>query len=186
MESNTRMPTDKPKTSRKPTPSDRGVNSHYSDIGEVGHIIWDLFSIGNHMHKIRQVWAKRAGVTGPQWLILFATSTLDEGMGVSIGSISRKLHVKSTFVTTQSKILEAEGYLVRKTHPEDKRVVLLSLSKMGKEKSDSFIDARTEVHRIIFGEFSEKEFIQLSKLISRLEQYTEAAPSQIPSKRLLG
>ena len=62
----------------------RDSDQHYSDLGRVGRVIWDILALSNHLHDIRQAWAKHAGVTAPQWMILFALSTLDEGEGVPV------------------------------------------------------------------------------------------------------
>jgi len=67
------------------------------------------------------------GITGPQWNILMAIDHLDEGGGVSMGEIANKLHVNSTFVTAQSKIMEKSGHLRRVTSNSDRRIVLVSL-----------------------------------------------------------
>lgn len=172
------------KRGARPKDSSHEATADFSDLGEVGHFIWDMFSIASHFHSVRQVWAKLAGVTGPQWLILFAISTLDEGEGVSVGRISQKLHVKSTFVTTQSNILEAEGYLTRRTYADDRRVVLLSLSEKAVERIQSFVGRRAELHRMMFGEFDAAEFAQLKHLITRLEESAKESTAALQAQRL--
>jgi len=68
-------------------------------------LLWDFFSITNHLSNIRTIWADMTGITGPQWNIIMALDYLDEGEGVPVGEIANRLHVKSTFVTAQSKLI---------------------------------------------------------------------------------
>ncbi len=72
--------------------------------------------------------AKTLGISGPQWMILMALSDMDKGDGVPVNVVSKKLHVDSSFVTTQSKLLEKKGFLRRKTSTEDARIVQMSLT----------------------------------------------------------
>ena len=47
-----------------------------------------------------------------------ALADLDQADGVPVNVVSKKLHVDSSFVTTQSKLLEKKGFLRRKTFDE--------------------------------------------------------------------
>lgn len=161
----------------------RDSDQHYSDLGRVGQVIWDILALSNHLHDIRQAWAKHAGVTGPQWMILFALSTLDEGQGVPVGRISEQLHVKSTFVTTQSKVLEEEGFLSRTPSEKDRRVVLLKLTEKAVTDLDALHAKRDAVHRDIFGVFSEAEFGMLAEMMSRLERSAGDAAAVMRARR---
>jgi DNA-binding MarR family transcriptional regulator len=146
------------------------TDQHYSDLGRVGQVIWDILALSNHLHDIRQAWAKYGGVSGPQWMILFALSTLDEGKGVPVGRISEQLHVKSTFVTTQSKALEEKGFVSRTPSDQDRRVVLLKLTEKALADLSAIHEKRDVVHRKIFGVFTDAEFRMLAEMVSRLEQ----------------
>src|SRR6201985_446709 len=91
----------------------------------VRRFTWEVASINVHLQEIRYFWAKTLGISGPQWMILMALADLDEKDGVPVNAVSKKLHVDSSFVTTQSKLLEKKGFLRRKTSAEDARIVLM-------------------------------------------------------------
>src|SRR3954466_7303740 len=95
---------------------------------------WDLVAINTHLEDIRRFWAESLGVSGPQWLILMAISELDQGKGVSVGEVSSKLQVNSTFVSAQTKELERSGLLTRTASPSDARIVLMSLTELARRE----------------------------------------------------
>ena len=136
-------------------------------------LIWDFFSIASHLGNIRSIWAGMAGITGPQWNILTATDYLDEGEGVPVGEIANKLHVKSTFVTAQSKLMEKSGHLRRRASQRDKRIVLLSLTPQAIHKVNAFYDIRRRMDQTMFGEFSGQEFQLLVKQVEAIRTRAE-------------
>lgn len=95
---------------------------------------WDIAAINIHLDGIRYFWAKELGISGPQWMILMAIGDLDRGKGVPVKDVSAMLHVDPSFVTTQSKMLEKNGFLRRIPSSEDARVVLMSLVRQGQQE----------------------------------------------------
>jgi len=88
----------------------------------VRRFLWDIAAVNIHLDEIRQFWARILGISGPQWMILMAVSDLDKGDGVPVKDVSAMLHVDSSFVTTQSKILEKNGFVRRVPSRDDARV----------------------------------------------------------------
>ena len=71
----------------------RGARSTGRSQEIIQEFIWDIVSINGHLEEIRYFWARILGISGPQWLILMATSELDRGDGVSVRAVSAKLEV---------------------------------------------------------------------------------------------
>jgi MarR family transcriptional regulator, organic hydroperoxide resistance regulator len=90
---------------------------------------WEIASISMHLEEIRYFWAKTLGISGPQWMILMALADLDKGEGASVKAVAKLLNVDSSFVTTQSKIIEKKGLVRRRTSEDDARVVQMSLTE---------------------------------------------------------
>ncbi len=91
----------------------RQLLSRNKDYPLFRQIIWDIVSINSNLEEMRRHWARKFGVSGPQWMILMAINDLDQGEGVPVGEVSAKIHAVSTFVTTQTKLLEQRGLLSR-------------------------------------------------------------------------
>lgn len=113
-------------------PADRDENGRNQEV--VRQFLWDIASINVHLEEIRHFWAKELGISGPQWMILMAVGDLDSGNGVPVKDVSAMLHVDPSFVTTQSKMLEKNGFMRRVPSRQDARVVLMSLSDKASKK----------------------------------------------------
>jgi MarR family transcriptional regulator, organic hydroperoxide resistance regulator len=138
-------------------------------------VIWDFVSISNHLEDIRRAWAKLFGISGSQWLILMAINDLDCGGGVSVGDVSQKIHAVSTFVTTQTKILERMGLVDRKPSPSDARVVLMSVSASARSKITELAPRWDALHDYIFRDFDAAMLHDVQEKLDMLKRRTKAA-----------
>src|ERR1700754_5134344 len=115
---------------------------------------WEIASISVHLEELRYFWAKALGISGPQWMILMAVAELDQSEGIPVNAVSKMLHVDSSFVTTQSKLLEKKGFMRRKPAPEDARVVKMSLTDKTYKQLANLEAQQDAIHEFIFEEFS--------------------------------
>jgi MarR family transcriptional regulator, organic hydroperoxide resistance regulator len=142
----------------------------------VRQFVWDIASINVHLEEIRQFWAKELGISGPQWMILMAIGDLDRGKGVAVKDVSAMLHVDPSFVTTQSKMLEKNGFMRRIPSSEDARVVLMSLSDKASKKIATLSSRRDVLSKFVFSGFDDRALRditdQLASLKKRLEKAT--------------
>ena len=142
----------------------------------VRRVVWDIAAINVHLDEIRHFWAKELGISGPQWMILMAIGDLDRGKGVAVKDVSAMLHVDPSFVTTQSKMLEKNGFMRRIPSTEDARVVLMSLSDKASKKIALLSSRRDNLSAFVFSGYDDASLKdisdQLSALKSRLEKAT--------------
>lgn len=139
-------------------------------------IIWNIISISVHLEEVARHWGNLLNISGPQWLILMAIDYLDKEAGVSISEVSSKLHVNSTFVTTQTKKLEIDGYVARRSSLLDGRVVLLSLTSKARRSIARLSVRRKEINDLVFSGLGaadlERLADQTSLIRSRLDKAT--------------
>ncbi|RYX93362.1 MAG: MarR family transcriptional regulator [Bradyrhizobiaceae bacterium] len=126
----------------------------------VRQFLWDIAAINIHLDEIRHFWAKELGISGPQWMILMAVSDLDGGNGVPVKDVSAMLHVDPSFVTTQSKMLEKNGFVRRVPSRQDARVVLMSLSDKASKKIAKLGSRRDSLSDFVLSDFDNKALIQ--------------------------
>jgi DNA-binding MarR family transcriptional regulator len=160
------MPKNKRSSRFVPTPGDIvgcGDTSLLSKGGDglLRELIWNILSIGIHLEEVARHWAKCLNISGPQWLILMAIDYLDNGHGVSVRDVSAKIHVNSTFVTTETKRLEKAGYAARRPSSQDGRVVLLSLTDKAKRSIAELSVRRKEINDLVFLRLSTAELARL-------------------------
>jgi DNA-binding MarR family transcriptional regulator len=136
---------------------------------------WTIAAIGVHLEELRYFWAKTLGISGPQWMILMALSDMDKGDGVPVNVVSKKLHVDSSFVTTQSKLLEKKGFLRRKTSTEDARIVQMSLTDKTYKHLTALAAQQESLSEFIFAEFDNGGLEDLTGKLQALQSKLEKA-----------
>jgi DNA-binding MarR family transcriptional regulator len=136
---------------------------------------WEVASINVHLQELRYFWAKAIGISGPQWMILMALADLDKGDGVPVKVVSKMLHVDSSFVTTQSKLLEKKGFMRRKTSENDARVVKMSLTDKSYKHIANLASQQETLNEFIFAEFSDRELTELTGKLASLKNQFEKA-----------
>ncbi|RJF68633.1 MarR family winged helix-turn-helix transcriptional regulator [Rhodopseudomonas palustris] len=163
----------------EPTEIDLGDATARPDHCLSYQVIWDFVSISNNLEDMRRSWAKLFGISGSQWLILMAISDLDKGNGVSVGEVSDKIHAVSTFVTTQTKILERLGLINRVTSPNDARVVLMSLSETAQAKMAELTPRWEALHAYIFSDFDAAALHDVKAKLEMLKRRTKIAMQRV-------
>jgi DNA-binding MarR family transcriptional regulator len=140
----------------------------------VKQLNWEISAINVHLQDIHNCFAKVLGVSNPQWLILIALGDLNLGDGISVKAVAKQLHVDSSFVTTQSKMLEKKGFIRRKTSVNDARVVQMSLTDKTYKHMAKLASQQEELNKFIFMDFTEsalEDFTgQLTALTKRIEK----------------
>src|SRR5689334_6756944 len=108
-------------------------------------------------------------------MIVMALYDLDQGDGVPVNAVSKMLHVDSSFVTTQSKLLEKKGFMRRKPAPNDARVVRMSLTDRTSKQLANLESQQDAIHGFIFEEFSEDELLAFTDKLAALKARIEKA-----------
>ena len=145
----------------------------------VRHFTWAIAAISVHLEELRYFWAKALGISGPQWMILMALADMDQDEGVPVNAVSKRLHVDSSFVTTQSKLLEKKGFLRRKTSAEDARIVQMSLTDKTYKHLAGLASQQEALNDFIFAEFNERELDDLNGKLTTLQRRLEKATLKV-------
>jgi DNA-binding MarR family transcriptional regulator len=152
-----------------------GTSSSAKNRDVVRRFIWEIASINVYLEELRQFWAKALGISGPQWMILMALADLDQGDGVPVNVVSKKLHVDPSFVTTQSKLLEKKGFLRRKPSTSDARIVQMSLTDKASKHLANLASQQEALDDFIFEEFDNRELTELISKLGALKNRLEKA-----------
>jgi DNA-binding MarR family transcriptional regulator len=152
-----------------------GGSTAHTNEDLIRRFTWSIAAIGVHLEELRYFWAQTLGVSGPQWMILMALADLDRGDGVPVNVVSKKLHVDSSFVTTQSKLLEKKGFLRRKTSADDARVVQMSLTDKTYKHMAGLESQQKNLNAFIFAEFDDSELEAFTGKLAALQNRLEKA-----------
>ena len=141
----------------------------------VRRFIWEIASINVHLEELRQFWARALGISGPQWMILITLAELDQDKGIAVNAVAKKLQVDSSFVTTQSKILEKKGLLRRRTSDQDARVVQMSLTDKTYKQMAQLSSQQGALNEFVFAELKGNEFRDITQKLAELSERLEKA-----------
>jgi DNA-binding MarR family transcriptional regulator len=150
-----------------------GTTTKNQDV--IRRLTWLVATISVHLEELRYFWGKALGISGPQWMILMALAEIDQDEGVPVNVVSKKLHVDSSFVTTQSKLLEKKGFVRRKTSTEDARIVLMSLTDRTYKHLASLASQQEALNEFIFAEFDDRTLGELTDKLAALQTRLEKA-----------
>jgi DNA-binding MarR family transcriptional regulator len=111
------------------------------------------------------------GLTLSQWIVL---ELIDEGAVATPGEAARILGHNTGATTRLIDHLEAEGLLVRRREPGDRRLVSLALTADGKSMARAWQAEMVGFYKEILAEFSPLEVATLVNLMGRLVERLEA------------
>jgi MarR family transcriptional regulator, organic hydroperoxide resistance regulator len=140
---------------------------------------WAVAAVGVHLEELRYFWAKTLGISGPQWMILMALADMDEDDGVPVNVVSKKLHVDSSFVTTQSKLLEKKGFVRRRPSTEDARIVQMSLTDKTYKLLAGLAAQQEALNEFIFAEFDNRALEEITNKLASLQTKLEKACAKV-------
>src|SRR5262249_8623650 len=154
-------------------------NSLAASEDTISRLTWTIAAMNVHLEELRYFWAKTLGITGPQWMILMALADMDESDGVPVNVVSKKLYVDSSFITTQSKLLEKKGLIRRKVSAEDARVVRMSLTDKTYKHLSTLAAQQQALNEFIYAEFDNTELEGLTDRLMSLRDRLEKASMKV-------
>jgi DNA-binding MarR family transcriptional regulator len=149
------------------------------DQDVIRRFTWVIAAINVHLEELRYFWGKALGISGPQWMILMALAEMDQDDGVAVNVVSKKLHVDSSFVTTQSKLLEKKGFVRRKSSTEDARIVQMSLTNKSTKLLANLASQQESLNEFIFEAFNDRELGELTDKLTALQNRFEKASLKV-------
>lgn len=138
-------------------------------------LVADLFTVSVRMQAVRDGFAQRLGVSGPQYSILMTVAHLAEANAATVSAVAEGLHVSGAFVTAETGKLAASGWLEKSPHPEDRRSVVLSLTLGGRRKVEAVLGRVRAVNDRFFGSLAARDFAQMAAAMANLVADADAA-----------
>ncbi len=124
-------------------------------------LVQDLFTIAARMEMVREYFGRWMGISGPQYSLMVAIAHMQGAEGINVGAVARALHVSSAFIASESSKLARRGLLAKRTSPQDRRGVLLTVAPAGRAKIDSISGQIRAVNNLFFGVLDSKSFVSL-------------------------
>jgi DNA-binding MarR family transcriptional regulator len=150
-----------------PTTSRRALLKGGSDH-DFRALVHDLLTVSSRMETVRGHLGARMGVSGPQYSVLIAIAHLQGEHGVSVGTLAKALHVSNAFIASETGKLAQRGLLHKRTNPNDRRGILLSIAPAGRIEIGKIGDEIRAINDMFFGVLDAKAFAALSKAVGAL------------------
>ena len=106
------------------------------------------------------------GLTPIQHLILEA---LWEEEGLSAGDIGKRLLLDGATLSGVLDRMNESGWVIKKTDPDDKRIIRIHLSKRSKKLKSTLMDERKAANEDILGKLSLEEKVLLKRLLKDVQ-----------------
>lgn len=107
----------------------------------------------------------KAPITKPQILLLYTINTFEK---CRLSQLADKMEVKPSAITVMIDRLERENFVKRIHDPEDRRAVIVTLTKLGEEVLEQVIRDWNDVVKQYLKQFNSEEIQALTKLIEKL------------------
>ncbi|MEZ7725649.1 MarR family transcriptional regulator [Gemella sanguinis] len=133
------------------------------DVKECIELLYDLKILDK---KLLDLFEKKIGISLTRFQII---KYLHKSSSSTSKQISQSLEIDAAAVTRHIKILEKEGYVIKRRNENNNREVLVELSEKAHEEIRR-CERETTVQDIIGNEFTEKD---LKDLVSLLKKFNE-------------
>ena len=133
------------------------------DVKECIELLYDLKILDK---KLLDLFEKKIGISLTKFQII---KYLHKSSSSTSKQISQSLEIDAAAVTRHIKILEKEGYVIKRRNENNNREVLVELSEKAHEEIRR-CERETTVQDIIGNEFTEKD---LKDLVSLLKKFNE-------------
>lgn len=132
------------------------------------------FAFGR-LQSCREAFARRVGLTGSQFAVLFGVAFLQRDRGVTVRELAAHVHLASTHVTTEVRRLVGMGMLQKIAHPEDGRSVLVTLTAQGEQSVTGVAPTIREVNDLLFKDVGRTDAEQARSFLTQLVLNSEFA-----------
>ena len=132
------------------------------------HLVHALFGFAAHHERIRSGHARVIGLAGIEYTVLIAIAHLSQDGDVNVKSVADHLYVSGAFITSVVKRLLRLGLIHKEADSEDRRRVMLTVSKKGRTALERLGPIQRRVNDVEFEGLTRQEFELLTGLVDRL------------------
>ena len=138
-----------------------------------------LLAFSTRLEAIRSGFGELIGLSGIQYTILISVAHLDENNGIGVKRIARHLSLSGAFITIETGRLEKRGLVSKTQNPEDKRSVLVKLTRKGDALLAKLAPAQVEVNDTLFASLSRADFDRLNKMLAGMVRGSDDASAML-------
>jgi MarR family transcriptional regulator, organic hydroperoxide resistance regulator len=113
--------------------------------------VHDMLAFAARIQEVRSRLGRAIGLAGQKYTVLIAIAHLqDRAGGVGINEIAEHLHLSGAFVTIETNGLIRSGLVAKRTNPQDRRRVLLTITPKAADLLDRLTELQAPVNNALF------------------------------------
>lgn len=140
-----------------------------SSDSEFRQLVHDTLAFAARIQAIRNHMGAAIGLTGTQYTVLIAVAhNQARPGGLGVNQIAEHLQLSGAFVTIEVNKLVDAKLVAKRTNPEDRRRVLLSITAKSRSLLERLTTLQRPVHDALFDCLSTADFHRLRGLMAKL------------------
>jgi MarR family transcriptional regulator, organic hydroperoxide resistance regulator len=133
----------------------------------------------SRLFDCRNAFGRAAKLTGSQFAVLMGVAYTQSESGVTIAGLAAHVQLASTHVTTEVGRLVTRGLLEKCENPEDRRSVLVRLTRKGELAVEGLAPFMRSINDILFDGISLKQFKELELFLRHFARQSQRALDEI-------
>ncbi len=146
---------------------------------EFRSLINQLLYFSARLLSVRDGFGEIIGLTGIQYSILISIRQLSADGEVTVNQLADHLHFSGSFVTVETGKLQKRGLITKKRHLQDRRKIVLSITKEGLKLLDMLTQTQQTINNILFEKLGSNQFVQLRDLVKQLATNADSATLEL-------
>lgn len=142
---------------------------------EFRRLVHGLLGFLARHEQIRAGHGKAIGLAGVEYSTLISIAHLSVDGDVNVKTVADHLHLSGAFVTTLAQRLLKKGLIHKRTDPEDRRRVTLTVSAKGHALLEKLAPMQRKVNDAEFGSLSRDDLKYMTQIVDQLVESSDRA-----------
>ena len=134
--------------------------TYKSDLSTDEKVLMAIIRAAEHFKRVHSSIFRNFGLSFPQYNVLRVLDASKNGQN-KISDVSRIMLVPGANITGLAKRLEKDGFIIKKSVPEDDRVTLLEITPKGKKALQNIEKEKDQWLELMMKNLSKKEKVEL-------------------------
>ena len=134
--------------------------TYKSDLSTDEKVLMAIIRAAEHFKRVHSGVFRNFGLTFPQYNVLRVLDASKNGQN-KISDVSRIMLVPGANITGLAKRLEMDGFIIKKSDPEDDRITLLEITPKGKKALQNIEKEKDQRLELMMKNLSKKEKVEL-------------------------
>ena len=134
--------------------------TYKSDLSTDEKVLMAIIRVAEHFKRVHSSIFRNFGLSFPQYNVLRVLDASKNGQN-KISDVSRIMLVPGANITGLAKRLEKDGFIIKKSVPEDDRVTLLEITPKGKKALQNIEKEKDQWLELMMKNLSKKEKVEL-------------------------